>query len=186
MLSFLFRLLFKLSGWKARVTLPNHNKIIFLVAPHTSNFDYLIGFLYTRSVNLQVNMLMKKELFRFPLKNILLKTGAIPVDRKNKTNIRQQLINRFNKNTIHHLVITPEGTRRYNPNWKKGFHEIALQTKAIILPVKIDYQYKCIESGEAFMASKNIQSDMAKLNQFYRGTVPKYISNFALNENGMK
>lgn len=56
-------LLYSFMGWKkdVRFTLPD--KAIICLAPHTSNYDFLIGQLYARAERLKSNFLMKKEWF---------------------------------------------------------------------------------------------------------------------------
>ena len=44
-------LLFRLMGWKVDVTVPMGDKYIIALAPHTSNFDFLLGVLYSRAMN---------------------------------------------------------------------------------------------------------------------------------------
>ena len=73
---------------------------------------------------------MKKEWFFFPLGIIFKAVGGIPVDRSRKTS----LVDRWFiilLNAKFHLAITPEGTRKANPNWKKGFYYIALKVKCL-------------------------------------------------------
>ena len=37
-----------------------------------------------------------------------------------------------------YLIITPEGTRSANPNWKRGFHHVATKAEVPILVVSVD------------------------------------------------
>lgn len=45
--------------------------------------------------------------------------GGIPVDRSRKTSLVDQMVHNFAKYKKFNLAITPEGTRKANPNWKK-------------------------------------------------------------------
>ena len=49
-------------GWKVDVTVPMGDKYIIALAPHTSNFDFLLGVLYSRAMNFRCDFLMKSEL----------------------------------------------------------------------------------------------------------------------------
>lgn len=60
-------ILYKWMGWHTEVTEPTPEKCIICVAPHTSNWDFLIGELYYTSIGLTSNFLMKKEWFFGPL-----------------------------------------------------------------------------------------------------------------------
>lgn len=47
--------------------------------------------------------------------------GGIPVDRSRKTSLVDQMVHNFAEYKKFNLAITPEGTRKANPNWKKAF-----------------------------------------------------------------
>lgn len=59
------RLILRLAGWKVRVMVPDYPKAIICVAPHTSNWDFIIGKLAYASVNRKAGFLMKKSWFFF-------------------------------------------------------------------------------------------------------------------------
>ena len=84
-------LLYNFMGWKkdVRFTLPD--KAIICLAPHTSNYDFLIGQLYVGAERLKSNFLMKKEWFFWPLGPIFRKLGGIPVWRDKKTSMTDRL-----------------------------------------------------------------------------------------------
>ena len=46
MFRFLSKLIFKINGWKVEDTVAYPNKCIIIAAPHTSNWDFLIGRCY--------------------------------------------------------------------------------------------------------------------------------------------
>lgn len=68
-------ILYKRMGWKKEVTIDFPKKYIICLAPHTSNWDFLIGQLYSRAENIKSNFLMKKEWFFWPLGPYLQKDG---------------------------------------------------------------------------------------------------------------
>jgi len=72
------------------------------------------------------------------------------VDRSRHTSLVDQVVKRAKESRKFHLSITPEGTRKANPNWKKGFYYIALKAELPILLIGIDYEKKCIscEKGD--------------------------------------
>ena len=53
-------------GWKCEVSETIGKKGIFALAPHTSNFDFILGILYSRAEGIKSNFLMKKEWFFWP------------------------------------------------------------------------------------------------------------------------
>ena len=60
-------LLYKRMGWTTRIEVDHPEKYILCLAPHTSNWDFIIGLLYSRAEGIKANFLMKKEWFFWPL-----------------------------------------------------------------------------------------------------------------------
>ena len=69
-------LLYKRMGWTADVTEDHPDKFIICLAPHTSNWDFILGLLYSRSIGMKINFLMKKEWFFWPLGPIFKSLGG--------------------------------------------------------------------------------------------------------------
>jgi hypothetical protein len=51
-------LLYKVAGWEKNVTVPHPDKCIICLAPHTSNWDFVLGQLYQRAEGMKNNFLM--------------------------------------------------------------------------------------------------------------------------------
>jgi 1-acyl-sn-glycerol-3-phosphate acyltransferase len=181
MISYLFRLLFKISGWQTRGDFPDAKKIIALAAPHTSNFDYIIGMVFLLSKQIKPSILMKKELFFFPLNVLLKQLGGIPVNRNKKTNIKEQLVKEFHNRSRMMLIITPEGTRKKINNWKKGFYEIAQQAKVPVLITTLDYKTKTIGFEGFLKISGNLVEDFQVLNKHYSKVTARKPKQFNIN-----
>ena len=129
-------------GWNTDVSVPDEKKMVICLAPHTSNWDFVIGRLYYSALGLKVAFLIKKEWLRPPVGAWMRSLGAIPVDRSKKNSLTDQLAAHFKECDRMHLAITPEGTRKPNPNWKLGFYYIAKKAGVPILPVALDYKRK--------------------------------------------
>ena len=82
-------LLYKKWGWTLDITEDHPDKFIICLAPHTSNWDFILGLLYSRAEGMQCNFMMKKEWFFWPLGPIFRKLGGIPVHRQKKTRTRR-------------------------------------------------------------------------------------------------
>ena len=123
----------KVLGWKIDKHTPEGvDKCVVVMGPHTSNWDFVIGRLAFASYGVNGRFLIKKELFFFPLGWFLKAIGGIPVDRKSKNSMTEFATAQFEENDKMFMVFTPEGTRSYNPNWKKGFYYIALKANVPI------------------------------------------------------
>ena len=130
--------LFKALGWRIRGTFPDVKKAVIIVAPHTSNWDYIIAMLGIRYLSVRVRYLMKSELDVWPAKYMFRGLGGIPVQRGEKTDIVQQCIDKFNEAETLWLGLAPEGTRHKTKTWKTGFLRIAKGANVPIILVGID------------------------------------------------
>ena len=130
----------------------------------------------------KTSFMMKKEWFFFPLGLLFRAVGGIPVDRSRKTSLVEQMVHHFNTSKKFHLAITPEGTRKRNPNWKKGFYYIALKAQVPIVLVGIDYTTKTITSTKAVMPSGDIDKDMREIKLYFKNFKGKHPENFSIGD----
>lgn len=179
-------ILYKWMGWRTEVTEPTPEKCIICVAPHTSNWDFLIGELYYTSIGLTSNFLMKKEWFFWPFGAIFRRLGGIPVERSRHTSLTDQMAEKARQATHFSLAVTPEGTRSLAPKWKRGFYFIALKANLPILLYAIDFPNKRIVCTKTIIPSGDVEADMQTIMQYYsqfqgkhpeKFTVEKKISN---------
>lgn len=173
---------YRLLGWKTNVTVPNYDKCVVCAAPHTSNWDLIIGKLYYGAIGRKTSFMMKKEWFFFPLGLIFKAVGGIPVDRKHKTSLVDQMHEKFADSKFFHLAITPEGTRKANPNWKKGFYYIASKAQVPIVLVGINYPTKTITCTKAIMPTGDIEKDMREIKLYYKDFKGKNPENFSIGK----
>lgn len=174
-----YRLL-EFQGW----TIPNEvelpAKSVLCVAPHTSNWDFIYGMLFKKAVHLDAHFFMKKEWFRFPLGGLMRSLGGVPVDRSKKTALTDQIAEEFSKHDVFHIAITPEGTRKAVPDWKKGFYIIAQKAGVPIVLTYIDFAKKEIGYGKIVQPTGNMEGDMAEIKAFFRTKVGKIPENFGI------
>ena len=139
-----------------------------IVAPHTSNIDFFVGLAARSILKLDTKYLAKKELFRFPFGWLFYALGGYPVDRSKHTNMVDKVLEIFNSHNRFSICITPEGTRKYAPFWKTGFHKIALKGNLPIVIVAFDYATKTVYVEKPFYATENIDGDLEKIKTYYR------------------
>lgn len=174
--------LLNLWGWKTVGEVPEeHKKLLIVEAPHTSNWDYLLGMLAITSIGVKVNVIIKKELFFWPLGAFLKLIGGIPLDRKGKKNKVDALAQLFKERDELNLAITPEGTRSLSTQWKKGYYYIAVKAGVPILLTALDYKQKSGIFGELLFPTGNYDEDLKKIESFYKGVVAKYPEKFNLS-----
>jgi len=174
--------LLNLWGWKTIGNVPEeHKKLLIVEAPHTSNWDYLLGMLAITSIGVKVNVIIKKELFFWPLGSLLKLIGGIPLDRSGKQNKVDALATLFKKRDELNLAITPEGTRALSTKWKKGYYYIAVKAGVPILLTALDYKKKVGIFGKLLHPTGDYDKDFKIIEDFYKGVVAKHPENFNLS-----
>ena len=171
-------LILKIAGWKVSITVPDHPKCIISVAPHTSNWDFILGKLAYASVKRHAGFLMKESWFFFPLKYILKAIGGIPVPRRRGSSLVDSIVNKFNRSPRMVLAITPEGTRSRTSEWRYGIFYIARDAGVPIMLGAIDYKKKIISITDEFVPTDDIQADMDSLKNYYKNFTAKYPDKF--------
>ncbi len=169
-----------LLGWKMNVTVPDYDKCVICAAPHTSNWDLIIGKLFYSAIGRKTSFMMKKEWFFFPLGYFFKAIGGIPVDRSRQTSLVEQMAERFAAKRHFHLAITPEGTRKANSDWKRGFYYIALKAQVPIVLFALDYPTKTITGNKVVYPTGDIERDMHDIKQYYTRFRGKKAQNFAI------
>jgi 1-acyl-sn-glycerol-3-phosphate acyltransferase len=161
-------IILRLIGWRIVGKMPKGiKKCIMIEAPHTSNIDFILGRLAFYQLGIKARFLIKKELFRFPIGGLLKALGGIPVDRGKKNNMVDYVADLFNKNEELVVIITPEGTRKFNAHWKKGFYHIAAKADVPVLLGFIDYKKKEGGIGPILYPLKDYEKDFALIEEFY-------------------
>ena len=169
MLRFIWKIYWKLSGWKIAGEFPyQYKKMVLAVAPHTSWIDVLIGFAARNELKItHAKFLGKKELFVWPLGWILRKLGGTAVDRFSKHGLVEQVAALFATHEIFLLGMAPEGTRKRVDKLRSGFYHIAKLAQVPILPIGLDYKNKQLVLGEPFFASDDEAADFKKIIAFF-------------------
>lgn len=171
-----------LMGWKVTHPMPEGIlKAVIIMAPHTSNWDFVYGRLGFASHNVKPKILIKKESFFFPLGIILRALGAIPLDRGYSAGTIKKISDMMHNSDSFFLLITPEGTRKLVKNWKKGFYFLAQQAKVPIIMGFLDYKTKTGGMGPVLYPSGDYEADMAKIRAFYKNMQAKHPENFNLS-----
>lgn len=161
--------LLRMMGWKIGPIIEDVPKCVICAAPHTSNWDLIIGKLFYTAIGRNARFLIKKEWFFFPFNLIFKSIGGIPVDRKKSTSVTDQVAKLFRINDEFQIAITPEGTRKKVDEWKKGFYYIALKAAVPIMMVYIDYQNKEIGYKGIFHPTGDVDGDIMAIRDYYKG-----------------
>ena len=174
------KILFDWMGFREEVSEPFPAKYIIALAPHTSNWDFIIGMLFCRAKDFNCNFLMKKEWFFWPSGKLMHKLGGIPVYRSKKTGLTDIVAEKAKEMDTFRLCITPEGTRKANKEWKKGFYYIALKANIPILLYGLDYKRKLIKCSRTFIPTGNVEKDMEEIKQYFTEFEGKHPERFII------
>jgi 1-acyl-sn-glycerol-3-phosphate acyltransferase len=184
----MFKFIYKLLGWKVTHFLSDDiKKCVIVVAPHTSNWDFIYGIGTVQTMKLKQRFIIKKEWMRFPFNLIMEPLGALPIDRNKKntdgekTSTVDAMADLFAKHDELRLVITPEGTRSRVEKWRTGFYYVALKAKVPIALAFIDYGTKSCGIDKVIYPTGDFKKDMKEIMDFYKTKKAKNPQNFSLD-----
>ncbi|WP_303311677.1 1-acyl-sn-glycerol-3-phosphate acyltransferase [Hymenobacter sp. BT730] len=167
---------FWLNGWKlASIVPPDIRKAIMVAAPHTSNWDLLYARAAFFLMGIPVRFTVKKEWVDNPLVGGLMRSlGALAVDRSRNNSLVDGMVKLFNEREELIIMITPEGTRKYQPKWRKGFYFVAQGANVPILLGFLDYKNKEAGVGPAVYPTGDYEADLEKIKAYYRTKTGRY------------
>jgi len=113
MLQGIARLILKAGGWTPVGELPTADKVVFVAAPHTTNWDGFWLLVYKIALDVEVHFLAKHTLFWWPLGPVLRALGAMPIDRSISASTVQQVVDVFAERDKFWFALAPEGTRKW-------------------------------------------------------------------------
>ena len=177
LLRVLSKIILKIIRWQVIGSLPeDQKKYVLIVAPHTSNWDFILFVLAVSVLRLKPSVLIKSTLFVGPLGWFLRYCGAIPVNRAQASALVTYIASIYEERDEFVLIITPEGTRSPNPNWKRGFHHVATTAEVPILVVYVDSAIRTIGIEGLMEPTDDADADLRELKTFFdakRGLKPQ-------------
>ncbi|WP_375437775.1 1-acyl-sn-glycerol-3-phosphate acyltransferase [uncultured Hymenobacter sp.] len=162
--------IFRVAGWKLNgVVPPNIRKSMMIAAPHTSNWDFIMARAAFFLMDEDVKLTIKKEWTTIPVLGGLVRSlGGLAVDRSKNNSLVDGMVQLFDERDELVILITPEGTRAYQPRWRKGFYFAALGAGVPILLGFLDYKKKEAGVGPAIYPTGDYEADLEKIKAFYR------------------
>jgi 1-acyl-sn-glycerol-3-phosphate acyltransferase len=170
----LARWLLRLFGWRVEIVPPPGPHAVIVFYPHTSNWDFAVGYLAKVAAGLDVQFLGKHTLFRGPLGPLLRWMGGIPVDRSQPQGITAELVRRFRERPRLWLALAPEGTRRWTDHWKSGFYRLAVDAGVPLGLAFGDWRAKVVGVTEYLALTGDEERDLARIRAFYAGKVGRH------------
>ena len=162
------RFAFRLLGFHFEGEYPEDaSHYVMIIAPHTSNWDFVVGLMAKWALGLRVRFLAKHTLFFWPLGVFLRWWGGFPVDRRAAIGMVESAAEAFRTSEQFGLVITPEGTRGRTETWKSGFYRIAHAAGVPILPVVFDYKKRALVFEPLFRTTGDYEQDLPRLQAYF-------------------
>jgi len=157
-------------GWKLVGDFPKKlKKYVIIAAPHTSWKDFPIAILARNSSNAKINFIGKNSLFKGPFGFIFRSLGGTPVDRSQRTNMVDAIVDIFDSKEEFRLAISPEGTRKKVAAWKTGFYYIAKGANVPIVMATLDFGQKKVKISKPHYITSDIDKDFDRFHAFFEG-----------------
>ena len=164
------KFLMKLTGWKYGSpddACISEKKAIFLAAPHTSIWDFVVGYIYASSIGVKFRVMIKKEAFFFPAGPMLRALGGFPIDRREPQGALMGILHEMEKSDSFYLCLCPEGTRKAVRKWKTGYHSIARHTGVPVYAGYYDYKKKIFGHGPRIELTGDARADTDRIQKHY-------------------
>jgi len=174
------RFLMGIRGWRVEGGFPDVPRMVLIVAPHTSNWDFLTGIWVKLAMRMGGRFVGKHTLFRGPLGVLMRWLGGLPVDRSAAAGFVEETARVVRESERMTLVVAPEGTRRRRDKWKSGFYRIAVAADVPIFPVAFDYSRKVIRFDPLFHPTGDYERDLVELQSHFDAGMALRPENYSL------
>ena len=154
---------------------PDAPKLVIAVAPHTSNWDFVVGAAVMFALDLRVTFIGKHTLFVGPLGALMRWMGGIPVDRSAPHGIVGESIAAFRSRPALVLAIAPEGTRKRVERFKTGFLHIARGAGVPVVLAALDYGDRCVRLGPAFVPGEDVEADRVRVEAYFAAVRGRHV-----------
>jgi len=174
-----------LMGWKIELQgdLKTLNRCVLVVAPHTTNWEFVLGILAYWKMEKPIKLIIKDAHTKAWYGWLVRKLGGIGINRSQRNHLIEFVTELFKKEDFS-LVVTPEGTRSKVNKWRMGFYHIALSAQVPIVLGAGDFKKKMIYIGKT-ISIEDLQTlpqeqIMEEIQNFYKSTIPFYVSIYVL------
>lgn len=178
MLRLLGKLILWIGGWKLEGDDPGqrHKKLIYIVMPHTSNWDFFIGLSAKWILPMNIKWLGKDALFRWPYGWFFRAVDGMPVVRNKNLKLVDRIIATFNSVEELRIVIPIEGTRGPVDRIKTGFYHISQNANVPISFLKINADLKTLFFTDVVEMTGDWETDLAVIHDYFKdgkGMIPE-------------
>jgi 1-acyl-sn-glycerol-3-phosphate acyltransferase len=161
------RTVLALMRFRVEGDMPDLPKFVVIVAPHTSNWDFVVGAAAMFALDLRLSFIGKDTLFRMPFGTILRWMGGIPVDRSSAHGVVGEAIAAFARVDRRILAIAPEGTRRKVPQFRSGFLHIACGAGVPVVYAALDWGARVVRLGPTVDAGPDLDAARQRAEEYF-------------------
>ena len=140
--------------------IPDLPKFVVAVAPHTSNWDFVVGMAAMFALDLKITFIGKHTLFRWPIAGFMRWLGGVPVDRSASHGLVGQTVAAMDRLPESVVAIAPQGTRSPVRRFKSGFLHIAKGARVPVVLASLDYAARCVRFGPVFTPGEDVDADL--------------------------
>ena len=169
---------FRMENKRSNIRSYENKKFVAIVAPHTSNWDAVVGLAAIAAVDLKVYFIGKHTVFTGILGKFMKYMGGIPVDRSKPGGLIKDLLRQVEDKKNGLIGLAPEGTRSKVGEWKTGFLRIARELNSGVVLVSLDFLKKELVFGKEFMPTGDDKQDILSIREYYNTFTPKNPANF--------
>lgn len=156
-------------GLRMTGELPDEPRLMVIGAPHTSNWDGVMAIGLAMAYSLDVRVIAKASLFRWPFAGLLRWLGVIGIDRSAPGGVVGALIKRYRRSDQLWVCMSPEGTRAGTDTWKTGFHRIARAVDVPVLVLVFDWANGEIRAADTFRPTADYTADLTRILACFQG-----------------
>lgn len=178
-----------LMGWKVSGGVPEGIKqCVMLAAPHTSNWDALYTKLGLIALGVNARITIKDSYMKLPFGPFVRAMGGIGIDRtpkkegEDRPSMVQVMANLFKEHPELVMLVTPEGTRSLQEEWKSGFYHVAKTAGVPIALAFINYSEKTVGVAKLVYLSDDFEADMREIMDFYATIPPLFPEKFSVDK----
>jgi 1-acyl-sn-glycerol-3-phosphate acyltransferase len=160
-------------GWRIEGSLPSIPRCVVIVAPHTSNWDFVLGLSAILVLRVRLDWLGKDAIFRFPFRRLLAWLGGIPVNRRSADKVVEDAAHHLLERDRLFLGLAPEGTRKKVERWKSGFYRIAHAAGVPIFLTSLDYRSRVLGLGPLVQPTGDYEADLRIIQARYTSAMAR-------------
>ncbi len=167
------RMLMRLCRWHVEGEIDQSAKLLLVMAPHTSWWDFTMNFGVLLAMGLRASWFIASKYTGGFIGGMLRVMGAVPVERSVHSDMVGQMTGRFAAADRFVLAIFPEGTRKPVAVWKSGFWHIAKQAGVPVQLVAVDYARRATVFGPVIDLSDDKEQDIRRMRAYFHPAMAK-------------